>query len=79
MTTQLVNVEAGLVPADSNRYAPQQTTNKQTNSVAFSLQANFTDLSCGRRLSAKLVPTFAGRVVLRGQRNGSLRPLIPVV
>jgi hypothetical protein len=27
-----------------------------------------------RRLSAKLVPTFMGREVLRGQRDGSLRP-----
>ena len=29
----------------------------------------------GRRRSAKLVPTFAGRGVSRGQRNGSPRPL----
>jgi hypothetical protein len=32
----------------------------------------------GRRRSAKLVPTFAGRGVSRGQRNGSPRPLISV-
>ena len=32
----------------------------------------------GRRRSAKLVPTFADRVVSRGQRNGSPRLLIPV-
>jgi len=31
-----------------------------------------------RRLSAKLVPTFSDRVVSRGQRNGSPRPLISV-
>jgi hypothetical protein len=30
--------------------------------------------SSGRRLSAKLVPTFADRGVSRGQRNGSPRP-----
>jgi hypothetical protein len=32
----------------------------------------------GRRRSAKLVPTFEGREVSRGQRNGSPRPLISV-
>jgi hypothetical protein len=32
----------------------------------------------GRRRSAKLVPTFAGRGVSRGQRNGSPRPLSSV-
>jgi hypothetical protein len=32
----------------------------------------------GRRLSAKLVPTFADRGMSRGQRNGYPRPLISV-
>ena len=32
----------------------------------------------GRHRSAKLVPTFADRVVPRGQRNRSPRPLISV-
>jgi len=32
----------------------------------------------GRRLPAKLVPTFVDRGVSRGQRNGSPRPLISV-
>ena len=32
----------------------------------------------GRRLSAKLLLTFADRGVSRGQRNGSPRPLISV-
>jgi hypothetical protein len=41
---------------------------RTTNSVAFS--------PSGRRLSAKLVPTIAGREVSRGLRNGSLRPLL---
>ena len=34
-------------------------------------RANYTD----RAAAAKLVPTFAGIGVLRGQRNGSPRPL----
>jgi hypothetical protein len=44
---------------------------KQTNSVAFSPQANYTDwatATCRRNL----VPTFADRGVSRGQRGGSL-------
>jgi hypothetical protein len=49
--------------------------NKQTNSVAFSPKANYTDWStaAGRRI---LVPTFADRGVSSGQRGGSTRPLI---
>jgi hypothetical protein len=43
---------------------------KQTNSVAFGLQANYTDwaTATGRR---NLVPTFVDRGVSRGQRGGS--------
>jgi hypothetical protein len=43
---------------------------KQTNSVAFSLQANYTDwatATCWRNL----VPAFADRGVSRGQQGGS--------
>jgi hypothetical protein len=43
---------------------------KQTNSVAFSPQANYTDwatATCWRNL----VPTFVDRGVSRGQRGGS--------
>jgi hypothetical protein len=46
-------------------------TNKQTNTAAFSPQANYTDWStatCWR----SLVPTFADRAVSRGQRGRSL-------
>jgi hypothetical protein len=46
------------------------TENKQTNSVALSPRANYTDWSiatCRRNL----VPTFVDRVVSRGQRGGS--------
>jgi hypothetical protein len=45
--------------------------NKKTNSVALSLQENYTDWStanCWRNL----LPTFADRGVSRGQRGGSL-------
>jgi hypothetical protein len=48
-------------------------TKTKLNSVAFSPYANYTDRATAA-LSAKIVPTFAG--VSRGQRNGSLRPLI---
>jgi hypothetical protein len=51
---------------------PDLCTNKiKTNSVAFSLQANYTDwaIATGRRI---LVPNFADRVVSRGQRGGTL-------
>jgi hypothetical protein len=51
--------------------------NKQTNKLrGLSLQANYTD----RATAAvdEVVPTFADRGVLRGQRNGSPRPLILV-
>jgi hypothetical protein len=44
-------------------------TKKQTNSLAFSLQANYTDLAtaiCRRNL----VPTFVDGEVSRGQRGG---------
>jgi hypothetical protein len=34
---------------------------KNLNSVAFSSQANYTDLASDRRMSAELVPTFADR------------------
>jgi hypothetical protein len=47
------------------------------NSVACSPQAELYRPS-DRRLSAKLVPTFADRGVSRGQRNGFPRPLISV-
>jgi hypothetical protein len=52
--------------------------NNNNNCVAFSPQANYTDwtTTIGRRI---LVPTFANRVVLRGQRGGSSRPLISVL
>jgi hypothetical protein len=40
---------------------------------SLSPRANYTDRA-NRRLSGKLVPTFVGRRVSRGQHNGSLRP-----
>jgi hypothetical protein len=45
-------------------------TEKQTNSVAFSPQANYTErvTSTGRR---NLMPTFVDRAVSRGQRGRS--------
>jgi hypothetical protein len=43
---------------------------EQTNSVALSLQLNYNRLSAGH-LSANLVPTFAERRMLRGQRGRS--------
>jgi hypothetical protein len=49
----------------------EERTNKQTNSVALSPQANYTDwanATCRRNL----VPTFVDRGVLRGQHGGSL-------
>jgi hypothetical protein len=36
------------------------------------------DRPSGHRLLTKLVPTFADREVLPGQRNGSPRPLMSV-
>jgi hypothetical protein len=48
---------------------------QQTNDVAIIPQAKYTDRERSRRLSAKLVPAFAGRGMSRGQRNGSPRPL----
>jgi hypothetical protein len=39
-------------------------------------QANYTDPATAA--VGEVVPTFAGRGVLRGQRNGSPRPLISV-
>jgi hypothetical protein len=41
-----------------------------------SLQANYTDRATAA--VGEVVPTFAGRGVLHGQRNGSPRPLISV-
>jgi hypothetical protein len=38
-----------------------KTYRKKRNSVAFSPQANYTDRASDRRLSVKLVPTFADR------------------
>jgi hypothetical protein len=49
---------------------------KQTSAMASSLQANYTDWSIAA--AGEIVPTFAGRAVSNGQRNGSLRPLISV-
>jgi hypothetical protein len=43
---------------------------QQTNSVAFSPQANYTDWATAS-FWRNLVPTFADRGVLRGQRGGS--------
>jgi hypothetical protein len=37
------------------------TKKKKLNSVAYSPQANYTDRPSGRRVLAKLVPTFADR------------------
>jgi hypothetical protein len=51
-------------------YIWSRTKNKQTNSVALSPQANYTDwatTNCRRNL----VSNFADSVVLRGQRGGS--------
>jgi hypothetical protein len=50
---------------------PYKQTNKQTNSVALSLQANYTNwatATCRR----SLVSTFVDRGVSHGQRSGSL-------
>jgi hypothetical protein len=46
-------------------------TNKQTNSVAFSPQANYNDCATATCWQ-NLVPTFADRGVSRGQRGGYL-------
>jgi hypothetical protein len=53
-------------------------TPSDTNSVSFSLQANYTDLAtvADRRI---LVPTFADRGVSRGRLDGSPKPLISVL
>jgi hypothetical protein len=50
---------------------------KEENSVAFSLQANYTDraTAVGRKI---LLPIFADRRVSRSQRGGSSRPFISV-
>jgi hypothetical protein len=51
-------------------YGMKWTCNKQTNSVAFSPRANYTDwatATCWRNL----VSTFVDRGVSRGQRGGS--------
>ena len=57
-------------------------TDRQTATLillrGLSPQANYTDRAAAAG-SAKLVPTFAGRGVSRGQRNGSPRPLISVI
>jgi hypothetical protein len=45
-------------------------TNKQTNSVAFSPRANYTDWATATYWR-NLVPTFVDRGVSRGQRGGS--------
>jgi hypothetical protein len=47
----------------------------QTNSVAFSPRANYTDWTTAA-CRWNLVPAFADRGVSRGQRGGSLRSLI---
>jgi hypothetical protein len=44
---------------------------QQTNSVAFSSQANYTD-SATATCRRNLMPTFVDRGVSRGQRGGSL-------
>jgi hypothetical protein len=49
---------------------PPTKTNKQTNSVALSPQANYTDWTTAT-CRQNLVPTFVDRGVSRGQRGGS--------
>jgi hypothetical protein len=48
--------------------AGENISNKQTNSVAFSPQANYTDWATGTCWQ-NLVPTFVARGVSRGQRG----------
>jgi hypothetical protein len=61
----------------SHCYSRSSLKTKQSNSVAFSPQANYIDrtTAAGRR---NLVPTFAARGVSRGQRRGPPRPLFSV-
>jgi hypothetical protein len=54
----------------SSEIRPPNPTEKQTNSVAFSLQANYTDWSTAT-FRRNLVPTFVDRWVSRGERGGS--------
>jgi hypothetical protein len=65
-----------VIQNESQKFYEEQTKEKENsnknkiNSVAFSLQANYTNwatATCRRNL----VPTFAGRGVSRGQRGGS--------
>jgi hypothetical protein len=52
------------------KYSYQPWSTKQTNSVAFSPGANYTDWATATR-RRNLVPTFVDRGVSRGQRGGS--------
>jgi hypothetical protein len=51
-------------------------TKKKWNSVAFNLQANYTDRAAAMAIYASA--NFCWQGVSRGQRKGSLRPLISV-
>jgi hypothetical protein len=57
-------------------FLPILAYKKQTNSVALSPRANYTDWSTATWRN--LMQTFVDRRVSRGQRGGSLRPLISV-
>jgi hypothetical protein len=54
----------------------QQMSKTETKLRGLSPQAPYTDRATAA--VGEVVPTFAGRGVLRGQRNGSPRPLISV-
>jgi hypothetical protein len=51
-----------------------QNLNQRQILVKLSNIDNYANQPSDRRLSAKLVPTFAARGVSRGQRGGSLQP-----
>jgi hypothetical protein len=55
---------------DQSSHYPSPPSSKQTNSVAFSPQVNYTDWET-TTYWRNLVPTFADRGVSRGQHGGS--------
>jgi hypothetical protein len=72
---------SNIIPSGPDPYVKackfQQKQDKNTNSLASSPQANYTELAiaAGRRI---LVPTFADIVLSRGERDGYPRPLVSV-
>jgi hypothetical protein len=64
------------VKITSHTYLTRSILSHKTKLRGLSLQANYTDRATAG--VGEVVPTFAGRGVLRGQRNGSPRPLISV-